>query len=103
MTLTPKPSPGVAPIQTRVLHVVSGTIQTTAEIAREAGVTHAQAKNALAYLAEKGRVVRIRGTWACSWALPGTVAIPEPDPDEHWTPRPWVHPYSAKARAGRAA
>jgi len=48
-------------------------------------------------------VVRIRGTWACSWALPGTVAIPEPDPDEHWTPRPWVHPYSAKARAGRAA
>lgn len=77
--------------------VVDDTRRSTAELAELAGITRCQAKNALAYLARKGRVVRIRGTWACSWVRSGTIQPAEAEPKDDWTPQPWIHPIRARA------
>lgn len=91
------PAPGQAPVQDRVLAIVDGTLRTTADLADAAGITRSQAKNALAYLANKGRVVRVKGRRMCSWVLPGAIEAPAPEPADDWTPRPWVHPIRARA------
>jgi hypothetical protein len=56
---------------------------------------------------QRGGIVRWFPTPALRRVLAGGAQMtlprdPAPD-DDNWTPRPWVHPYSAKARAGRAA